>query len=535
MRPVPLLLASLLLTLGACERRNPQYCDETVPELSCAPGKRCDSETHRCVGGPDMGPESSCQDSSACSAPGAPICDDRTHLCRQCFQGEDSLCAQRDPGTPRCQAPRCVQCLQVGADSREVPECTDAAAQKPVCDRDSSSCRACRLHRECSSGVCLKDAGTCVPVDRVLIVDASLCSNTGPVYCTPKQALDQLDPMRRYVLIRQSGPAKDFSNIEINAANVGMSRVYVIGPMADGPPEVLDKLPPVKIGGIDMARGFVIDKNSKVTLEGLYITGSSIGVQCYGDGVADDVTEVRILRSVFTGNMTGVSLHDNCQLLLQESWFGPGTVGTAFAADAGNQLALDVARASFDIVNTVFTGNGDEALGKFGGIQIDNLAVGVRGSAPATVVNSLFYDHRGVPVPNGYSTISCGGTMVSRLLILNTTFLQHPNYRMSLSEYIEPSCGKQFFHLATDDDRLVSQMGVLLKRKTNDWKTGDFRRLQGRDFHLLAGASPPLRTGGAANAGTPPVMAPDRDLDGRPRPRDQGHVAIGPHEPDRAP
>ena len=85
-----------------------------------------------------------------------------------------------------------------------------ALSASPVCDQ--GVCRPCQGHSECDSGVCAKDnsnaafgifKGQCVPFEQVLVVDQNLCSRSGPVFCTPAQAIERLTADRRYLLLRK--------------------------------------------------------------------------------------------------------------------------------------------------------------------------------------------------------------------------------------------------------------------------------------------------------------------------------------------
>src|SRR4029079_8533947 len=129
--------------------------------------------------------------------------------------------------------------------------------------------------------------GSCVPQEQVLVVDPSLCSAAGPVFCTPKEAIDRLDPKRRYVVIRKSARAEDFSEIEIGRfENQGVD-LYLIGPLSDGPPVSAAAAPRVEIGAPGR-RGFIVNRKSRVTLDGFLIRGADVGVQCFGDGPGTD-------------------------------------------------------------------------------------------------------------------------------------------------------------------------------------------------------------------------------------------------------
>lgn len=534
-----LLLCALLVALPTCERRNPQFCDGV--EFFCARRQRCDVLSRSCidVGGP--GPVTDCDAASSC--PGEqPLCDAEARVCRACDAGEDLRCAQRDARTPRCLGPSCVECISPGAESREAPECSRQKAQQPspVCDRLGNACRPCKLHRECDSGVCAKDTtadaygvpqGSCVPSDQVMVVDPSLCSESGPVFCTPRQALSRLDPKHRYVVFRKSARAEDFSELEIGRfENQGVD-LHLIGPLADGPPTA-GPYPRVEIGAPGR-RGFVVNRKSRVTLEGFLIRGADVGVQCFGDGPNTD-TQVRVLRSLLAENGTALSVHDDCLLTLEQSWLGRGPKGGAFGELRGNGLSIDVTRADFAIRNVVFSDNGDVARDLFGGIRVTaGLGGGVEGRRVSSLVNSTFYGHSAWITTGGarYTALVCEAPINGRLVVMNTLFFQDPKAPI-YERYVTPSCGGLVYNVASEDATLSANGSVVLPRT----ELPGFRDAPSRDLHVgrAAVASPAwqqvLRGGAAAvTAGSQEVRAPAVDLDGAPRSQ-PGRVTMGAYE-----
>ncbi len=536
MRLAPLCLLLAVFPFVSCERRNPEYCDDTDLELHCPQGSHCDP-THRCAKDVVI---PTCTNSQSCASDAKPVCDPNTLHCRSCFSGEDALCAEHNSSTPRClgASQMCVQCLTPGAVSMETPDCATVGTQlgaTPVCDAGSHMCRGCQYHYECGSGACVKAsladgalAGKCVPPDQVLIVDpGQACAPAGPIYCTPAQALVHLDATHRYIIIKKSVMAMDFSEIEIGTR---VLNIYFIGPLADGPPTKLMANPPVLIGA-PARRGFIVDKRCKVTVEGFYIAGGRVGVQCSGDGVGDNDTQVRIVRSVISGNDVAVSAHDSCRMLMTESWVGKQQAASKIPP-AGNRQSFDLSGTDFAISNTVIVGNSDEMNGIFGGIEIDGLGGGAGATTVSSIVNSLFYqqddDHLGA------TSIVCDKLLdKNRLVVLNSLFLQPPDHPPG-DQFISPACGATLLNLGTDDPALAmaSPSNVKIDRGTGP----GFVDAVGRDFHLQknGATAQKLFNGGLVSyLVNGQSIVPTVDLDNDPsRPRPQsGHVAIGPYEP----
>lgn len=538
MRSLSGLVLSMLLLASGCERRNQLYCDDQ--EVFCGRGQRCDTSLHRCVDEPDLRPQAQpCAEASSCTAE-APICDPQELICRACLPGEDRRCQERDEATPRCLSPRCVQCIPPGGtESLQATECTRRSAVQPVCDQASNTCRKCRLHRECASGVCAKDAlsdaahgvpeGSCVSPEMVVAVDASACSPTGPVYCNPRQAVARLNSTRRYLLIRRAGARDVFSNIEISDAATQGVEIYVIGPMADEVPTRADLWPRSRIGA---DRGFVVGRNMRVTIEGFVITGNQVAVECVG--VAGGMTRARVLRSLVADSPVGILARDECVLHVEESWLGASPRPEVEGPERflGNVLALQVERADFSLVNSVLTENGVRG-GIFGGIRIRELSGGMAGRKVSTIVNSTFVSQEGQQMVGGqpYTNIVCEAPVGGRLLIANSLFFQSAG--LAGARHVTPNCGDAFAHLGSDDTTLPGALNVVVPAAG---KPG-FRAPQDRDFHLLASDGTAwqeqIRKGGAASvmlAGSK-VQAPEVDLDRAPRPLNAGRVAMGAYEP----
>lgn len=512
-------------------------------------GQLC-SSSERCVqdGDGESRCQTRCMASARCPAE-APICDAEQGACRTCSDGEDQRCRDRSPETPRCIAGQCVACASPRDTASESVDClgqngqlssrtggiysSSAAAlpMAPICDQ--SVCRPCGRHSECASGVCAKDdsdaaygirQGSCVPFDQVLVVDQNLCSRGGPIFCTPQQAIDRLGPMRRYVVLRKGAQASDFTNLTLSALPVLEGLVFhFIGPLADAPPHRADSEPAVTIGGVSGRDGFVVNRGN-VVLEGLYVRGNRFGVACQSPSAS-----VRIVRSLFVGNGTAAYAENGCQLSIIDSWFGRGPSGGLFQDAPHNGRSVEIGSADFQIINSVFTDNGDYGRDAFGGVRIRALTPG--SSRRSLVMNSTFFHQTGL-LKSGkyYTTIYCDNPIGDRLVLVNTllstemALIKAPEER-----YIDASCGAALHNIASNDDSLSNSSSVVYGAVAPL-----FVDMAGRDLRLSRGQSTDqkaLETRGTLTVtiGTDTLRAPDHDLDGKPRPTD--HVAIGAFEP----
>lgn len=504
--------------------------------LSCPDGQRCVQE--------ELDDEPTCRSeckSSASCGDAEPVCDEALGLCRGCVTGEDQTCQKRSARTPRCVDGRCAACRSPVAGPGESADCqAPGQLDSPVCDR--GSCRPCQRHSECASQVCAKDGsgaalgvprGSCVPLDSVLFVDQSLCQSSGPIFCTPKQALDHVDAKHRYIVFRKSAVAADFAALSIgnNVAQQGIP-IHLIGPLADEPPTAFAQPPSVMLGS-QPTRDAITVQRSQVTVEGLYINGSQTGVNCLGSDAS-----VRVVRSVLTGNRTALYAGSGCPITVDGVWLGRGPSGSFFAADTGNGRSLEVSNSDFAVQNSVFSDNGDMRTDGFGGIRVRSL--GPQPTTRSTIVNSTFFQQTGLLKMGRYYTgIFCDTATSDRLVVLNSLFLTEQALLTSPEEhYIDPVCGSQLHHLASNDPLLSENKSVVLPMKAQI-----FRDAAGRDFHLGTAAETSLdrvRTGGTSSitVGTDRILAPGLDFDGLPRGAGTGEgmatpVAIGAYAPTR--
>lgn len=473
----------------------------------------------------------------------APICDEQQAACRSCHDGDDARCRERSAQTPRCIAGQCVACIAKRGVTSESDDCTtrgregpsplsSSVSATPICDQ--GSCRACVHHSECDSGVCAKDdsgapsgiyKGQCVPFEQVLVVDQNLCSRSGPVYCTPQQAIDRLSSNQRYVLLRKVALASDFSGIDLSLFPTGDEQVFhIIGPLADGPPQRAASQPGVTLGGIAGGDGLRV-RSGQLVLEGLFVRGNRVGIRCQGAS-----TFLRIERSLFVENETAVLAESGCQLALRDSWLGRAPTQSLFAGLSANARSVEINGADFQIENSIFADNGDYSHDAFGGVRVRALSTG--GTRVSSIANTTFMQQSGLSRAGRYYTaLWCDKPVSDRIVVLNALFASDRPLVMTPEEhYLDAGCGAAVFGAASNDSAL-SKSGVFYSDAVRDSLFIDRAR---RDLRLLRGTLPEQKAiaqGGMKRVrlGDVTVQAPDQDQDEQPRGMDA--VAIGAFEP----
>lgn len=491
------------------------------------------------ISGSDSGEEgmacAACTSSAACSAE-SPICDEALGICRACTAGEDRRCRERGLELGRCVAGRCVACVAQRDTETESADCSrgPSLSTAPICDRNA--CRPCERHSECLSGVCAKDdggqdlgvpKGSCVPAEYVVSVDQELCSAVGPAFCTPQQAFARLSRTQRYLLLRRSAMAEDFSGLTLgNLPGQSSQVLYVIGPLADRPPHRAPARPSMAIGGVATKDGLTITQG-RVVLEGLFVRKSHIGVNCTGKG-----TKVQIVRSFFgDGNDTAIAASGGCTLSVLESWIGSGPAKSSFDGLPGNARGIDITGADFQVINTVFVDDGDYRKDALGGIFVHGLGPS---GARSTVINTTFHQQRGrVKGGKYYTSLLCDGLIGERLAVFNSLFFaDQPLLESPEEHYIDRGCGARLSHLGSNDPTLADDIESVVFPTMAPL----FVDRVGRDLRPVSGSEPPrvaLSRGGTPwiTAGGERIFAPNSDLDGQPRGQLSDQVAIGAFEP----
>ncbi len=169
-----IILLCFAIGLFGCTKTNPNVCCSDAADCSaagipsvqmCSEGLACLS--HQCIA-------ETCESSSECSAE-APYCASASGLCTETCSA-DSECPGADQSAidAYCVGGGCVECRADVA--------TDCGGTAPVCDE--GSCRGCKDHGECASGVCGAD-GACVVASAIEYVSktgtaTSDCSVANP-------------------------------------------------------------------------------------------------------------------------------------------------------------------------------------------------------------------------------------------------------------------------------------------------------------------------------------------------------------------
>lgn len=500
------------LALGSCQVRNFARCQE--PDYPCEAGFLCKTEQGAASGTcqPECGAGTAGQ-MTACPDD-HPICTSGGS-CGLCT-GDDQ-CLARNSSFPRCsKAGLCVTCSQNS-------DCKDSLS--PVCDTTSNTCRPCTLHRECSDGICVKDdtlaalptgkelkKGQCVPATRQVAVDSTSC----PSGCTLQSKFDGtmgVSVDRPYLKISNF---KSSLKLRIGVMPTSLPVIHVVTDSADLSPALYTAAPTNSLSdGADTA--LLIDSGANVVLEGVNINLSQVGLQC--TGTTGNPTTVRVLRSLFSENKTGINA-SNCDLKVEDSWIGTGVPG---AASRGNSLAMSLDSTKFEIVDSVFFSN-VAAANVFSGITLRNTA-GAAGMMPGRIVNTTFAKHENADGTKKALAVDCTSYNIgNNLTIVNSLFLNEAA-PTSGNRYVGTACGTSTYvtNNGSDDTTLTG--------------TGSATDLKYADVFV---APPNLRVKAAAATlvgkgvttytdSKGAVTIPTKDLDGRARPTN--NVAFGAFEP----
>ncbi|MFO0577322.1 MAG: hypothetical protein U1A78_25225 [Polyangia bacterium] len=507
--PVRLLVTALCagLLVGACQVRNAQRCQ--LPEFPCEGGTLCKLDPGSTVG--------TCADECSRSTAGAlttcpddrPICG-ADGACRAC--AADAECQERGAARPRCVDKMCAACR----DSRDC----GGDPLRPVCDADSHTCRPCALHGECADHVCAKDdtlagltdaaplrAGQCVPAARQVVPDRG-CTDS----CLRARVLE-LSPERPYLrlggLINQTGLtlSKPLNTLPV---------LHVVTDTADFSPAQLATAPTVELRNGAMA-ALLVNAGVDAVLEGLTFDSSIRGLECAGTAGAPSATRVRVLRSLFASNTTGITSR-SCELRIEDSWLGIGPPIYGNPAVKGNELAMDLDTTRFEIVNTVLVRNAPRfGLVGFSGIRISN----TQGAAqPGRILHTTFARQDTVANGGHAMAIDCTYNVAASLTVVNSLFLSEAP--VGVNSYLAPSCrGVNVTYNGSNDPALAGP------GSRTDLTYGDVfvAAPELNSPRVKASAGPLVRRGTADVTGLPA-----RDQAGRQRP--SANAAYGAFEPE---
>ncbi len=287
-------LLPLLLLAVACTKPNPNRCctdeaDCAAAELpvgsTCAAGLVC--RGNQCIAEP-------CGLSSECEA-SAPYCV--AEFCAESCS-EDMQC----PGFGQriedrfCIDGACRECRSGMPD--------DCSSAVPICDQ--GTCRVCRAHDECPSGICIVN-GHCVDESAVSYVEASGSTTSDCTRASPcSTVVRSLELSKTYVLI---GPGTYTSSVALALSGqrhlVGANTQPVLTRSTGGP---------------------IITINSgQITLENLQVSGATRGANDGGEGIYCSATAgasaIQLRRVVVRDNVDSGLSTVSCVVAAVESTF----------------------------------------------------------------------------------------------------------------------------------------------------------------------------------------------------------------------
>jgi hypothetical protein len=346
------------------------HCDTDADCDQTSEYTKCDLVHHACaipsalldMSMPDLSPIA-CTQSSQCSVPTQPICDDGTKFCRACAlpdAGVSTECTGRDASRPLCSPTgACVECLAN----------RDCIKSGKTCDTGAGACVPCSKNADCASGIC-GAGGVCADPSTLVYVNKSGVSCPGGTgqgtlddpFCTIQAGLNQGSLQGKKVVVFSGTYAENVSiqttttSFSVNAVGIGQP---TIAPTATGAA--------VKLANMGMS--------ISVSLDGFVIqnaTGAS-GVDCNGGSGTTAMTRLALVRSMVRSNAQYGIVTSKCMLSLDQTTVALNPSGGASLADS------DVT-----IQNTVVHHNGMAASGKtYGGIFMSTT-----GAGSATIVNS---------------------------------------------------------------------------------------------------------------------------------------------------
>lgn len=450
-----LFLVVVVTLCITCEQRNFDRCLLTGTDFQCEMGKFCKAipddpnGAGMCISAectPGLKPSGCTPDKPVCSAQGR---------CVGCDPANLTQCATLNPALPYCVNQTCVAC------SAALGQGCESDPLHPACDSTTNTCRACALHGECASNVCVKDntlstlpngkalsLGMCVPKSRILTVDETTC---GAACTLPGQLLNASVDFP-FLLVNNYSSASP-GNVLVKPI-AGLPELHIVTATADLSPSKLTAAKAIikyfaGVGAVTVSPG------ASVTIEGLIIVSSNIGVLCDSGTAPNSVaTSVKLLRSLIALTGTAVQTKAKCQLTLDQTWIGWGpkalssVLSGGNAVNGGNNVAMNLDSTQFDIINSVFLHNG---VTTFGGITVtDSLNLAPAGH----IVNSTFYRQEGVSVTHNAMAIYCPVALTKTpLTIFNSLFVNSAGYSLAGKTYVDPNCraATSFGYIATDE------------------------------------------------------------------------------------
>lgn len=272
------------------------------------------------------------------------------------------------------------------------PACTDdstCAASAPICDQTTHTCRGCIADAECTNGVCVEYAGTCVDDSATLFLapgglDVGACTRAAPCG-TFAYAFTLLTSAVHVVRIGDGAYAEA---VHLTTQNIG--QVVLSGEDRD------------PAGAMMTATGapvFVLDNGTNALLEGVTVSGgTSDGIQLRSSAV---ISRVRSANN--SGYGINVNAMDqNGKVTVVDSTIGGNSSIGLFSGkgivDAERDVILDnagggvrVQQGPVTLVNCIIAknGTGTSTGSNVGGARLDNLLAGSHVELDTIAYNSV--------------------------------------------------------------------------------------------------------------------------------------------------
>ena len=335
------ILSTVVTLLSSCGA-TPVVVDCVQSPEICGPGGDCDPETRQCrrsAGSP-------CTGSIECPISDRPVCNGA--ICVAC-----DVLATPEAADQACQNKNqkgVAACIRAGLRKGSCGECRIDAhcsdASKPICDPSSFTCRACQKHSECSESLLCNlgggvvdvpsiKVGQCVPVSRVVFVDADRCPRGGPSptgsserpFCEITNAVGKGE----FIVVKPRSSGL-YSGLSLSDGK----RTTIVGPGRDVPS-------PVQIAALS-----VTGSQTALVVSDVVIRGDTIGVSCGRDG------SLWVLRSLIQNSSVGIdSLGCNRLVVEQSIVLGNRSLG----------LRIGTGTRQYRVINNVCNGNGQSAGG----------------------------------------------------------------------------------------------------------------------------------------------------------------------------
>lgn len=353
----------------------------------------CDQTRHACATAeavmdmsmPDLAPIA-CSESSMCSVPTEPICDQTMKRCRACSMPDggavSSECTALSGTRPLCSSSgACVQCITN----------RDCITANLSCDTAAGSCVPCQKNSDCASGIC-GAGGACADPTMLIYVNKSGVSCPGgngqgtldDPYCTIQTGFNAA-AMSGHKVVVFSGTYSENVTIQSGTAALTINAVG-IGQPAISPPSTATA-PALKLSSTG--------SSITVSLDGFVIQNAigGSGVDCSGPG-ATSVARVSLIRSTVSNNAQYGIFASKCLL---------STDQTTVAQNAKGGMSLDASDAT--IQNTIVHHNGAGSGATFGGIYMTNT------SGTINIISSTVVANATGGGALSESGISCNGTV----------------------------------------------------------------------------------------------------------------------------